>query len=519
MRINYNMSAAIANKQLLGIENNLSKTMERLSSGLKINHSKDNPAGMAISNKMQAQIDGLNRASRNSSDGISVIEIADGALNEVTNILQRMRELSVQAANSATMSLEDKQAVQSEIDALKQEVNRISKDTEYNSKPLLDGSLDTRVYPTSDAGASGVTRIQTTDAVKEGKYSLVVNKAATAAGPIGTAGVDYQDDAKIGASGVLKINGVAVKIESADTHAEVFEKIRNAAEVGETEVTLDDAGNISFQSAAVGGDSVIDLAVSDKSLSDALGIQLAAGPNSEGTPIWDFDPKEGVYVYKEEMADPDDATKTIKAIPRGKNAEVELTVPTDGTGFSNTATAAYDGNRVTVTDVRGFSLSFLLKDGYAKDAVDKNDPTVTYDGKIEFEVTDKGRMTLHVGANQSQNMEVRIAEVSVESLYIDDLDVTTVGGADRAMTKLDAAIAQVSEVRSSLGAYENRLDYTVKSLDSFEENMTSAISRLTDADMADEMTDYTHLNVLNQAAISVLTQANDIPQQILQILQ
>lgn len=146
MRINYNVSAAIANKHLLGIEDNLSASMERLSSGLKINHSKDNPAGMAISNKMKAQIDGLNRASQNASDGISVIQIADGALSETTSILQRMRELSVQAASDATMTPADKEAIQKEITSLKDEIDRISTDTEYNSKTLLDGSLDTRVY-------------------------------------------------------------------------------------------------------------------------------------------------------------------------------------------------------------------------------------------------------------------------------------------------------------------------------------------------------------------------------------
>ena len=124
MRINNNMSAVITNKQLLRTENNLTKSMERLSSGLKINHAKDNPAGMAISNKMQAQIDALDRASSNASDGTSVLQIADGALNETSAILQRMRELSVQAANG-TNSLEDKQAIQDEIEALKDEVNRI----------------------------------------------------------------------------------------------------------------------------------------------------------------------------------------------------------------------------------------------------------------------------------------------------------------------------------------------------------------------------------------------------------
>ena len=160
MKINYNVSAAIANKHLLGIEDNLSTTMERLSSGLKINHSKDNPAGMAISSKMKAQIDGLNRASENASDGVSVIQIADGALNETTSILQRMRELSVQAASDATMTPADREAIQKEITSLKQEVDRISTDTEYNSKTLLDGSLDTRVY------TKHATRVDTSDYVK-----------------------------------------------------------------------------------------------------------------------------------------------------------------------------------------------------------------------------------------------------------------------------------------------------------------------------------------------------------------
>ena len=133
MRINYNVSAAIANKHLLGIEDNLSASMERLSSGLKINHSKDNPAGMAISNKMKAQIEALDQAKSNSSDAQNVMKIADGALGEVSSMLQRIRELAVQGA-SDTYSENDKKALQSEIDELTKEVDRISGDTEYNNK-------------------------------------------------------------------------------------------------------------------------------------------------------------------------------------------------------------------------------------------------------------------------------------------------------------------------------------------------------------------------------------------------
>lgn len=481
MRINYNVSAAIANKHLLGIEDNLSASMERLSSGLKINHSKDNPAGMAISNKMKAQIDGLNRASQNASDGISVIQIADGALSETTSILQRMRELSVQAASDATMTPADKEAIQKEITSLKDEVDRISTDTEYNSKSLLDGSLDTRVY------TKNATRVDISDHVKAGQYQLSIDTAATQAGPV-TANQNYNSTAAIGASGTMSINGSKVEIEATDTYAEAFEKIRNAAETGETAVKVETNGALSFTSERYGASATLEIAFDNQQIVTALGF----------TGVVEDPENKGSYVYGQVQNG-----KVI--VPSGTDAEVTLKKPGDGTGFGDTATWRTDGNKITVTDRAGFEMSFLADAGYT--------------GNLDFDVTDIGTMALHIGANEDQEIKVRIPEVSCKSLYIDDADVTTVNGAGRGITQFDDAISKVSEVRSRLGAYQNRLESTVSSLDTFEENMTGAQSRLTDADMASEMTDYTHQNVLNQAAISVLTQANDLPQQVLQILQ
>lgn len=481
MRINYNVSAAIANKHLLGIEDNLSASMERLSSGLKINHSKDNPAGMAISNKMKAQIDGLNRASQNASDGISVIQIADGALSETTSILQRMRELSVQAASDATMTPADKEAIQKEITSLKDEVDRISTDTEYNSKSLLDGSLDTRVY------TKNATRVDISDHVKAGQYQLSIDTAATQAGPV-TANQNYNSTAAIGASGTMSINSSKVEIEATDTYAEAFEKIRNAAETGETAVKVETNGALSFTSERYGASATLEIAFDNQQIVTALGF----------TGVVEDPENKGSYVYGQVQNG-----KVI--VPSGTDAEVTLKKPGDGTGFGDTATWRTDGNKITVTDRAGFEMSFLADAGYT--------------GNLDFDVTDIGTMALHIGANEDQETKVRIPEVSCKSLYIDDADVTTVNGAGRGITQFDDAISKVSEVRSRLGAYQNRLESTVSSLDTFEENMTGAQSRLTDADMASEMTDYTHQNVLNQAAISVLTQANDLPQQVLQILQ
>lgn len=482
MKINANMSAFITNKQLLRIEGNMATSMERLSSGLKLNHAKDNPAGMAISNKMRAQIAGLDRASNNASDAIAAIRIADGALNETSSIMQRMRELSVQAAND-TNSLEDRQAIQQEIDALKEEVNRISRDTEYNEMPILDGSLSSRVY------ADHVDRISTTDAVKAGIYKLEVTDAATQA-KVNGANCDVNPNdstGKIGVAGSVSINGSKVEITAEDTYTEVYEKLRDAAEVGgvklvsaENTTVTPSEYNLQFTSEKYGQKGMVGLAFSNEDIAEKLGFDGAA-----------------TYQADTEMYE--------VPLVTGEEPTIELEKNTADSAFSNTATVATDGNRVTITDNGDFEMSFLVDEGYADE--------------IELEVTDIGTMTVHIGANMNQNMVISVPEVSSDSLYIDDLDVTKIGGAGEAMIRLDEAIKAVSNARSKLGAYENRLDYSVTSLDAFEENMTEAQSRLADTDMAQEMTTYTQQNVLNQAAISVLTQANDMPQQVLQLLQ
>lgn len=484
MKINANIPAFITNKQLLRIEGNMATSMERLSSGLKLNHAKDNPAGMAISNKMRAQIAGLDRASNNASDAIAAIRIADGALNETSSIMQRMRELAVQAAND-TNSLEDRQAIQQEIEALKEEVNRISRDTEYNEMPILDGTLSARVY------ADHVDRISTTDAVKAGMYQVEVSKAATQAQVSSNTALNPNDSTTpIGASGTVDINGSKVDILAEDTYAQVYEKLRNAAEVGGATLEINN-GSMTVTSEVYGKKGVVGLSFTDANLAAKLGFDNTTAKLNQDTGLYEVDP----------------------AI--GKEPEIKLARNTADSAFSNTATIATEGNRVTITDSGDFRMSFLLDAGF--DAV--SDTAATGKGVIDLEVTDIGTMTVHIGANENQNMVISVPEVSSESLYIDDIDVTKIGGASEAITRMDEAIKAVSSARSKLGAYENRLDYSVTSLDAFEENMTEAESRLADTDMAQEMTTYTQQNVLNQAAISVLTQANDMPQQVLQLLQ
>ena len=479
MKINNNISAVITNKQLLGTESNLSASMERLSSGLKLNHASDNPAGMAISNKMKAQIRGLDQASRNSSDGTSVIQTVDGALGEVTDMLQRMRELAVQAENGVN-SQKEKEACQLEIASLRDEVDRISQTTEFNTKSLLDGSLDARVY-TDKENRDYVSRTYVSDQVAEGTYSLTVEKAATNAAF--DTGVMVDD--LVGKNGILSINGYTVTIDDKMTKDQIYTALRDGAEIGECTISKIDEP-LAFKSTAYGSHAEITLLQQSKD-GDIFGAGI---PNT--------------------AADP----KADAVVAMGKNAEITLDTTS---AFDARATVSYEGNKVNITNTDGFQMSFLLEAGFEKGFTTAAG-TVSA-GVINLEVTDIGIMDLQIGANEGQTMQVRILATDVESLYLDDIDVTTIHGATKAMDRLDDAISKISQIRSQIGAYENRLDYTVTSLDETQENMTAALSRIEDVDMAEEMTEYTKYNVLQQAGTSVLAQANELPTQALQLLQ
>lgn len=474
MKINRNMSAVRANKQLLGTENRLSKSMKRLSSGYKINSAEDNPAGMAISNKMKAQIEALDQAKSNSSDAQNVMKIADGALGEVSSMLQRIRELAVQGA-SDTYSENDKKALQSEIDELTKEVDRISGDTEYNTKSLLDGSSDTRVYVRQkDANGnmtqvnSYITRINFSDNVSSDKYELTVNSLATqATGSLASA-------TKPDAEGTISINGVSVAVKADMTQDEYIQALQKAATTAGTTMQVN-GDSISFLSNEYGSDSTVNISLSSS-------LKALAGADYENA---------------------DDGSGNMQLKSNGKDAVV-----TGGENLSDKTIRA-DGNRVYVVGNSGFSMDFLLSSDMDMTAGSSN---------LQIDISDIGNMAVQIGANEGQEMKIRIPEVSSQTLYLDTVDVTVKGGADKAMSTLDDAIEYVSGVRSRIGAFQNRLESAESSLSETSENMTGAYSNIMDTDMATEMTEYAAQNILDQAGISVLSQANDLPQQVLSLL-
>ena len=488
MKVNQNISAVISNAQLHRTENALTASIEKLSSGYKINKAKDSPAGMAISNKMRAQIKALDQSGKNAADGTSVMQTADGALNETHAMLQRMRELAVQSATD-TMGTEDRDACQKEIEALQAEIDRIATDTEFNGQALLDGSQDFRIFPSVNNELAGtyIRNFQTSDNVSAENYKFDITQLPEQAKYTGLT-------VTAGQEGVVELNGCSVEILKTDTQDEIYEKLKQIGELAGVTVTK-----------TAGGTDTYDLVTVD------YGKSAKIEGTVRGVPIHDAN----------------------GAVPEGKDAGIKLILDTDqkmdstgtgivdgngnpvpyGEGFSSTATCLTDGTKVTIRDLNGFEMIFEIDPEKDTQKVLKNGAT------IDLEMTNIGSMTLQVGAHENQVIDLRIPSVTCEALYIDDLNVVRKGGADKAIAALDDAIAQVSAVRSRIGAYQNRLDYAVSSLDGTIENMEAAISRIMDTDMAEEMSTYSNMNVLDQAGISVLTQANDMPQQILQLLQ
>ncbi|MBQ6537792.1 MAG: flagellin [Eubacterium sp.] len=478
MKVNNNISAQRANFNLNSVQNKLTKATNRLSSGYRIVKAADDAAGMAISHKMHAQIRGLMRASENGSDGIAFIQTTEGALNEVENMLQRCRELSVQAASDAATTIEDREAIQKEIDQLLKEIDRTSTDTEFNTMTLLDGTC-TRQYSSSNIG---VKLVSASDDVKLTAYKLSVTApAGKAFAQSGTVNASKDQVVSPSEAGNIIINKTAIEVRAGETYETVYSRVRDYCEMmnidlscengSGTETSFDSGVKLNFKSLQTGTSQKIEVNASNENLANRLG--LTGGVQGQG-----------------------------------KNAEVSLGASGSRVGFSDTATMFVDGGRVTVTDRGGFEMIFDV-DGWTSSM--STDATVT--------MLDAGYVSIQIGANEGQTIDLSIPPVNCKSLDITYCNVCTHDGAQSCITTFDNAIVKVTDIRSKLGAYQNRLESAVTSLDETSQNLTEACSRIEDVDMSEEMTRYTQYNVLVQAGVSMLSQANTQPQNILQMLQ
>lgn len=577
MRINHNIQALNSYRNLSKNSSGLSKNLEKLSSGLRINRAADDAAGLAISEKMRSQIRGLDMAERNTLDGISLLQTAEGALGTTHEILQRMRELTVQAANG-TLEDKDRQAIQSEIDQLTQEIDRISKTTQFNAKPLLRGAVEGRSY--AEVTGSSMQYIG------NGTWSgtLAVKPSYPASVELNLSETFGQQSAAAAQGNTFVINGRTYEVLTAAGATPTTGRIGVNVAWGGT--ALDNINNtmLALSDAIKASDKSMDAAFF--STADATGTGATFTPGKltlvsadklsplDADKIKVSSSATGVNFYKPNtttaatsfVGNTDALIPTTAAISFANIPGDGDSITIDGVTitFSTTSgTNQIDVTNKSVSDILN-ELDVLIQTSQTNGNM-KNLTSYSIIGKslilnstktetgappfkgLEVRIKDADfaaragvelKVNMQIGANANENMDMSIGIMDAVSLGLArQADHTTkiitpgvdaAGGVDVSSSQeaarvsievIDLAIKRVSEERSRMGAYQNRMEHTISNLGIASENLTSAESRIRDADMAKEMSEYTKNNIINQAATAMLAQANQLPQGILQLLK
>ncbi len=565
MIIQHNMQAMNANRMLGSIVTSQAKSTEKLSSGYRINRAADDAAGLSISEKMRSQIRGLEQASTNAQDGISLIQTAEGALNETHAILQRMRELAVQAANG-TETNDDREAVQNEIEQLQDELTRISETTEFNTMKLLDGSLEVGAkdfdYASSQPGAFGIVAatagkyvsdafadITPTSDGKDGddfysyqigyvdkngnekeitlKFRLEVDKVdAALASPTGKGYLVAEDGTKYATAEAFKDN--AQKITKAEFDAAVLAELKKTELADDFKITSASQA-ITFEAKSDGtSEPVITHIAHGETANGVVGahtsLAVAHTAATDETIYMDATkqtayagtPTEDVQDNIFEVAGKKFLFATKKGIEAlDKKAYADVTIVETAAATPTAAEAKEMANLIAQkTGLKAYTPDDLTAANIGKEGAGTNIV-------IKAVGQDNTGISLQIGANEGQTMNFSIGDMSARALGVekDNINLSTQEGAQKATTTIDEAIKKVSAQRSELGAVQNRLEHTIANLDTAAENTQSAESRIRDVDMAEEMTTYSKNNILQQAAQSMLAQANQSTQGVLSLLQ
>ena len=519
MRIQHNIAALNSYRNLTGNNSAVSKNLEKLSSGYRINRAGDDAAGLAISEKMRAQITGLNTAQKNAQDGVSLVQTAEGALTEVHSMLNRMVELADQSANGTYDNAVDRANLQKEITSLKSEIDRIADSTNFNGINLLDGSLATGKLPTF-TGLDGITPTTKAATANSSELTITAMNANAQAGEKYSITVNYTD-----ASGMTKEKKIELTAES-DT------------------VLKDAAGNSYTISKAGTGATDEEMAKaflgainSDSELSSAFSASVAGGKltlTSKETGsaskvkvnsvTSDYKGTPATVANTAKSGEDEKITYDLQGLKNGdiftingeKFAFVQSADVADGKFGKDVNTVTITGNAPNTTDVGEMADLIATKLGWSDAMVSDAGTSITFSASAG-----NGGLTLQIGDTSADfnQMTVSVGDMHGAALGIADIDISTQAGAKAAVDKIKSAINSVSSTRGDLGAIQNRLEHTINNLSVTAENMTAAESRIRDVDMANEMMAYTKNNILVQSSQAMLAQANQIPQGVLQLLQ
>ena len=563
MVVQHNMSAMNANRMLSGVSSAQSKSTEKLSSGYRINRAADDAAGLSISEKMRGQIRGLNQASTNAQDGISLIQTAEGALNESHSILQRMRELSVQAANG-TETDDDREAVQNEIEQLQSELTRISDTTEFNTMKLLDGSLGSKSATSTGAKLDGAS-IATFSATTMTSNSIKTDLSGLAGSTItdtfeidgNTFNVDWsKGDAKDFLSKYSVDLSAMTDAQTKSFATDLETLLNNAAKEAGVKGTVTvkanaTAGKVDIKSNNDGEDSSFGFVGTTATTvtqgaadTDSFGAVLLSGQSDANK----ANTVDATMKVNSTIANGSSFTMTINgtevkatttaAINEGdtlKSAATQLqtdiqtavgkynaAMGTNLTATDFTVTANKDGS-LSVEYSGDEEITFSFGE-YTDSTTGTTGTTASKLGltnKTSGSSTSNKGITLQIGANEGQTMSFTLGDMSAAALGVDgsNVDLSSQESAKKATTTIDNAIKTISKARGQMGAVQNRLEHTINNLDTASENLQTSESRIRDTDMAKEMVEYSKNNILMQAGQSMLAQANQSNQGVLSLLQ
>ena len=567
---------AVNSQRQLGMNNSqVSKALEKLSSGYRINRAGDDASGLAISEKMKSQIKGLDTASLNAQDGISLVQTAEGALTEVHNMLNRMTELATRSANGINEDL-NRESLQLEVDKLQEEIDRISQSTNFNGIKLLDGSLgggNVSANGTSFTGANDISKFSSAEVVT-GAASGVSFTAVTSASATETFVIDGQKleidwskgDAKKFLESITSVNGSTTAIateagkEWANKLTELFNnQIKEQGLKGSVKITFD-GSKFSLKSENKGSDS--EFSFSGSTLTEAeksLGSLLFGGSTTAGDPITSIISKAGNEYNGNTIAggsqfqmDINGTKVTVTVVTQitKTSSQTVVNMSTVAANLQTDIQAAVNAYNTAMgltpgTYDKASGLTGLTASDFTVEAADDGGFLIKYNGDVEdvkFSFNDIGEkdiaaslglangssmaggnrgLILQIGdtADSFNQIAVSVANMSSLGIGVADVDISKREGAASAIDTIRSAIDKVSEQRAVLGATQNRLEYTINNLDTASENLQSANSRIRDTDMAKMMMEYTKVNVLTQSAQAMLAQANQQPQSVLQLLQ
>jgi len=500
MVINSNIMSLNAQRQLGKSQNSLQTSMARLSSGLRINSAKDDAAGLAISNRMDAQVRGLNQASRNANDGISLAQVAEGAMDEMSNILQRMRELSIQSAND-TNSASDRQSLQAEVSQLQSELNRIANTTSFNGQKLLEGSFgSSKLQVGSEANQTVSITMGDARANKIGSNRLTsehvaggINAAVAAATNTNVTAVNFDVAGSLGSS--------TVTVSAADSARDTAQAVNNAT--GTTAVTASAVSYAKIDNHGASTNIAFDLFGQNETSGIRVSATVVAGDLSE-------------------------LAKSINDVV-GKTG-VTATLSDDKSGILLENSEGYDITMTLAAGTDGFDLTGIKESGSHASGADFFTASSEVDAAIALTAADSGTVGGNLIFDSAKSYSVTAAaatgahfdDVTAHSSTLKDVasvDIGTQTGANNALSIIDGALTSISSQRSDLGAIQNRMDSTIANLNSISQNVSAAKSRVLDADFASETAAMTRAQILQQAGVAMLAQANASSQSVLSLLQ